>query len=173
MKLIKVFRLLILFGICVLSCDKNNPNNETKNVLSDRQSEINSAKIDSGTINKKVYVPIYSDIYNRSKDTKVLLTATLSIRNTSETDTLYIGRVDYYNTEGNLVRKYIESSIYLKPMESIAYVIEEDDDVGGVGANFMLEWYANKPIQPLFQAVMMSGLGNKAFSFTTEGFEVE
>ena len=126
-----------------------------------------------GDINQTAYVPIYSEIYNRTKDTKVLLTATLSIRNTSETDTLFLGRVDYFNSEGALVRQYLEQSIYLKPLETVDYVIEEKDDVGGAGANFLIDWYANKPINPLFQAVMMGAVSNQAFSFTTEGVNVK
>lgn len=126
-----------------------------------------------GDINQTVYIPIYSEIYNRTKDTKVLLTATLSIRNTSETDTLFLGRVEYFNTEGTLVRKYLAQSIYLKPLETIDYLIEEKDDEGGTGANFLIDWYAKKPMKPLFQDVMLGAVGNQAFSFTTDGVIVK
>jgi hypothetical protein len=45
-------------------------------------------------IQKAVYVPIYSDIYSRTRNYKVLLAATLSVRNTSKSDTLYVQNVD-------------------------------------------------------------------------------
>jgi len=122
---------------------------------------------------QKVYVPIYSEIYQRSRDDKTLLTATLSIRNTSETDSLFIGRVDYYNTEGSLVRKYIDQAIYLKPLETIDYVINESDETGGTGANFIITYYKKPNLQPFFQAVMIGGLGNNSFSFTTTGINIE
>ena len=58
-------------------------------------------------------------------------------------------------------------------METIHYVIEQQDNSGGSGANFLIEWYSKKQLNPLFQAVMVGGLGAQAFSFTTEGIEVE
>lgn len=131
---------------------------------------VNKVTIDS--LLREVYVPIYSDIYNQTRDSRTLLTATLSIRNTSIRDSLFVSKIDYYNTQGDLVRSYIDAPIYLKPMESIDYVIEQQDTSGGSGANFLIDWYAKKQLNPLFQAVMVGGLGAQAFSFTTEGVEV-
>ncbi|SKB78740.1 DUF3124 domain-containing protein [Maribacter arcticus] len=131
---------------------------------------VNKAIVDS--LIRQVYVPIYSDIYNQTRDTRTMLTATLSIRNTSIRDSLFVSTIDYYNTQGDLVRSYIDSPIYLKPMESIDYVIEQQDDSGGSGANFLIDWYSKKQLTPLFQAVMVGGLGAQAFSFTTDGIEV-
>jgi hypothetical protein len=165
--------MIIAFLMLAASCTEKNPNREAEQVLDNRQIPGSKTDIMKGDINQTAYVPIYSEIYNRTKDTKVLLTATLSIRNTSETDTLFLGRVDYFNSEGALVRQYLEQSIYLKPLETVDYVIEEKDDVGGAGANFLIDWYANKPINPLFQAVMMGAVSNQAFSFTTEGINVK
>jgi hypothetical protein len=132
---------------------------------------VNASTVDS--LIRQVYVPIYSDIYNQTRDTRTMLTATLSIRNTSIRDSLFVSTIDYYNTQGDLVRSYIDSPIYLKPMESIDYVIEQQDNSGGSGANFLIDWYSKKQLNPLFQAVMVGGLGAQAFSFTTEGIEVE
>lgn len=132
---------------------------------------VNKAIVDS--LIRQVYVPIYSDIYNQTRDTRTMLTATLSIRNTSIRDSLFVSTIDYYNTQGDLVRSYIDSPIYLKPMESIDYVIEQQDDSGGSGANFLIDWYSKKQLNPLFQAVMVGGLGAQAFSFTTDGIELE
>ena len=132
---------------------------------------VNTTTVDS--LIRQVYVPIYSDIYNQTRDTRTMLTATLSIRNTSIRDSLFVSTIDYYNTQGDLVRSYIDSPIYLKPMESIDYVIEQQDNSGGSGANFLIDWYSKKQLNPLFQAVMVGGLGAQAFSFTTDGIEVE
>jgi hypothetical protein len=119
-----------------------------------------------------VYIPIYSDIYCRTRNFKVLLTATLSIRNTSQKDTLYIKEVDYYDSSGNFVRNYLEQPIYLNPMETIDYVIDEDDDTGGSGANFMVTWGASNQLLPIFQAVMLGSVGQQGITFTTEGTTV-
>ena len=101
-----------------------------------------------------------------------MLTATLSIRNTSEKDSLFLSRVDYFNTKGNLVRSYLDSDIFLNPLETIDYVIEERDTLGGSGANFIVEWYGKKHLTPVIQSVMVGGLANRIFSFTTEGSPV-
>tara|TARA_R110000851_G_scaffold47621_1_gene115660 strand:+ start:11072 stop:11590 length:519 start_codon:yes stop_codon:yes gene_type:complete len=165
--------VVITFFLFAISCGEKNPNKEAQKVLDNRQIFEHTTDVTDGNINQTFYVPIYSEIYNRTKENRVLLTATLSIRNTSETDTLYLSRVAYFNTEGTLVRQYLEQSIYLKPMETVDYVIDEKDDDGGTGANFLIDWYANRPIKPLFQAVMLGAVNNQAFSFTTEGINVK
>lgn len=172
--MIKLFKPIITITlVTVLSCIENDPNVETNEVVSERHiSELISIEAYDGP-KQKVYVPVYSDIYNGSKLEKVLLTATLSIRNTSETDTLFLSRVAYFDTGGALVRQYIDDPIFIKPLESIDYVIEQKDDLGGNGANFMIDWYATKPIKPVFQCVMIGGLASRTFSFMTEGVAVE
>ncbi|PKA96699.1 uncharacterized protein DUF3124 [Flavobacteriaceae bacterium MAR_2009_75] len=158
---------LFLFS-CKESGDKETP----VEILDDHMLNRNVQKSSLASEVHEVYVPIYSDIYNQTRDTRTLLTATLSIRNTSIRDSLFVDKIDYYNTGGYLVRKYIDKPIYLRPMETIDYVIEQQDTSGGTGANFIIHWYAKKPLNPLFQAVMVGGLGAQAFSFTTEGVEL-
>lgn len=120
-----------------------------------------------------IYVPIYSDIYLDVQNQKTLLAATLSIRNTSYFDSLFITKIDYFNTEGELVRNYIDNSISIAPMGTINYVIEKDDDTGGSGANFIVVLNAkSKNVKPLIQAVMIGITGNKAFSFSTDGYSI-
>ena len=157
--------LFALLGCVFLtSCIERNPNLKADKVIDERTVEVNKATgNEKRTVEDEVYVPIYSDIYNKTKNEKVLLTATLSIRNTSKNDTLYLDNVDYYDTGGTLVRHYLDHPIYLKPLESIDYVIEEQDNTGGSGANFIIDWYAAKPMKPIFQAVMIGGLAQQAF----------
>ncbi|MGJ8736469.1 MAG: DUF3124 domain-containing protein [Zobellia laminariae] len=162
----------LLLVILVTSCKR--PTDEKPVKVLDEHTL--NRRVDRSTVDpltKQVYVPIYSDIYNQTRDSRTLLTATLSIRNTSLKDSLFITTIDYYNTGGDLVRNYLDQAIYLRPMESIDYVIEQQDTSGGSGANFIIDWYSKRPINPLFQAVMVGGLGAQAFSFTTEGIDVE
>ncbi|HEA22335.1 hypothetical protein LCGC14_1088370 [marine sediment metagenome] len=170
-KIVSVVFLSVFF-LMGFSCKKPKQIDESGSVLDQHTLDrrVNETAVDS--LLREVYVPIYSDIYNQTRDSRTLLTATLSIRNTSLRDSLFIRKIDYYNTEGDLVRSYIDESIYLRPMESIDYVIEQQDKAGGSGANFLIDWYSRKPMNPLFQAVMVGGLGSQAFSFTTEGIEV-
>ena len=164
--------LSLVFAMNVISCKQKSTENVPVEILDNHTLSRKANTISNDSLKRQVYVPIYSDIYNQTRDTRTLLTATLSIRNTSLKDSLFVSKIDYYNTEGDLVRSYIDSPIYLTPMESIDYVIEQQDTSGGSGANFMIDWYSKRKLNPLFQAVMVGGLGAQAFSFTTEGIEI-
>ncbi len=164
---------LVLFSLVILGCVEDNPNLVTeKTIKAQTMHYLKNTVRDSSFINRKIYIPIYSNIYRGTRSERTMLTATLSIRNTSEKDSLFVHRVDYFNTEGNLVRRYLNKDIYLDPMETIDYVIEERDTLGGSGANFIVEWYGKKHLTPVIQAVMVGGLANRVFSFTTEGTPV-
>jgi hypothetical protein len=164
--------LLVIIVTTIVSCKEKSTEEIPVEVLDNHTLDRKANAISIDSLVRQIYVPIYSDIYNQTRDSRTLLTATLSIRNTSLKDSLFVSKIDYYNTEGDLVRSYIDSPIYLTPMESIDYVIEQQDTSGGSGANFMIDWYSKKQLNPLFQAVMVGGLGAQAFSFTTEGIEV-
>lgn len=165
--------ILLFFLIAILGCENPIPKNEETFVMEAHSVRTQNARVDSLSKSGKVYVPVYSNIYQSTRNDRTSLTSTLSIHNTSETDTLFITRIDYFNTEGKLVKKYLESSIYLNKFETVEYVVDERDESGGSGANFVIEWYGNKKLNPLFQAVMIGGLGNKSFSFTTVGVPFE
>lgn len=121
----------------------------------------------------KTYLPVYSHIYHRYKNLKIDLTITISIRNISSIDTIYILDADYFNTDGNKIRRYLKKPVFLKPMETIEIIIEEEDREGGSGANFVFDWA--KKIDnnlPLFEAVMISTIGPQGLSFSTRGVPV-
>lgn len=163
---------IFLMSFLVLSCEDPNPNKQTQTTT--ELQHVDRAVIEGkfAKHHRKVYVPVYSNIYQRSRNDRVLLTSTLSIHNTSDTDTLYINKIDYFDTQGNLVRSFLEEDIYLNTFETLEFVVAENDDSGGSGANFFIEWYGSNDLNPLFQGVMIGGLGNKSFSFTTEGVDV-
>jgi len=54
---------------------------------------------------QRVYVPAYSHIYSGNKERPFLLTVTLSIRNIDPTQSIKIILVDYYETQGKLLKK--------------------------------------------------------------------
>lgn len=121
----------------------------------------------------KTYLPVYSHIYHVHEHRTFDLTITISIRNVSMTDSLYIFKADYYNTVGTNIRKYLKSPIYLLPMETVEIIIEEQDVEGGSGANFLFDWAMVNDINPpLIEAVMISTSGQQGLSFTTRGVRV-
>ena len=114
------------------------------------------------------YLSIYSQIYSLSQHKKYNLTAMVSLRNTSETDTIYILKSKYYDTHGKLIKNYIQNPVYMLPMETIEIVINEADVSGGTGSNFIFNWKTPKDTsEPIFEAVMTSTVGSQGLSFTT------
>lgn len=121
----------------------------------------------------KTYLPVYSSIYNIHESKTFELTTTVSIRNISETDSVYILKADYYNTVGESIRQYLENPIYLKPLETIEIIIEKQDKMGGTGANFVFHWAVIKDENPpLFEAVMISADGAQGLAFSTRGVQI-
>ena len=53
-----------------------------------------------------IYVPAYSHIYSGNREMPFLLTAVLSIRNVDPKHQIKITIVDYYETQGKLLKKY-------------------------------------------------------------------
>ena len=98
----------------------------------------------------------------------------VSLRNVSQTDTIYISKAYYYGTQGQLIRNYFKKPIYLKPLETVEIVIDETDEHGGSGANFIFEWTTKTTTpEPLFEAIMTSLRGSQGLSFTTQGRRIE
>lgn len=126
--------------------------------------------LDSG----ETYLSIYSSIYSQTEHTTHNLTATVSIRNTSRKDTIYVESAEYYNTAGSLIRTYFDKPIYILPLETIEIVIDERDMEGGSGANFIFDWQADlNATEPIFDAVMISTSGQQGLSFTTQGVRIK
>ncbi len=162
--------------VVIASCARENPNIDE----STGADELTSLEVETPISKSEmeysdiIYVPIYSDIYFDANNQESLLAATLSIRNTSETDSLFISKIDYFNTEGELVRSYLQNQISVNPMATINYVIEREDSSGGSGANFIVRLSAkNKNIKPLIQAIMVGQNGNKGFAFSTDGYSIK
>ncbi|MDN3452998.1 MULTISPECIES: DUF3124 domain-containing protein [unclassified Psychrobacter] len=119
------------------------------------------------------YVPIYSDIYTDRDARKVLLSATLSVRNTTFKKSLYINKIDYYDTDGALVKSYLDKPIELPAMATLNYIVEKEENKGGSGANFIIEVEGiDETVKPVIEAVMIGNFSNKGFAFSTEGTPV-
>ena len=117
-----------------------------------------------------IYVPAYSHIYSGDREQKFLLTVTLSIRNTDLKRPIRITTVDYYETQGILLKKYIETPVTLKPLESIRYVIPESDKTGGSGANFIVAWESDNLVNaPVVESIMIGTRSQQGISFTSRG----
>ncbi len=120
-----------------------------------------------------IYVPAYSHIYSGSREQPFLLTVTLSIRNVDPKHRIEITRVDYFETQGKLLKKHVEKPVTLSPLESLRYVIPQKDKSGGSGANFIVGWKADKSVNPpIVESIMIGTQASQGVSFTSRGKEI-
>ena len=114
------------------------------------------------------YLSVYSEIYSQTEQRTHDLTVTVSVRNVSERDTVYLDRAAYFDTHGRPIRQYLASSIYVAPMETLEIVIADRE--GGTGANLVFDWRTPPATpDPLFESVMISTSGQQGLSFATQG----
>ena len=117
-----------------------------------------------------VYVPIYSSIFYDNGKQTIELAATLSIHNVNPDASVTILRADYYDTNGKLLKKYIEKPLVLSGLQTTNVVIEKSNTAGGSGANFLVEWQSKQDVtSPLIEAVMINAQSNLGIAFTTNG----
>ena len=115
------------------------------------------------------YLAVYSSIYYQDGTRRFPITATVSIRNTSPTDSAYILSAIYYDSYGKNIHSYLNSALLLSPLESIELVVEEKDNDQEVGANFIIEWAASRcSDQLMIQSIMIGTSGQQGISFLTD-----
>jgi len=117
-----------------------------------------------------VYVAVYSHIYSGDREYPFDLTATLSIRNTDMNHSLTLVAVDYYDTAGKMVSHYLKEPLQLRSLASTRYIIRESDRTGGSGANFIVKWKSDLPVNmPLIESIMIGTKNQQGISFTSRG----
>ena len=117
-----------------------------------------------------VYVPAYSHIYSGNREQVFLLTVTLSIRNVDLHQSITLDKVEYYETQGKFLRKYLDKPVTLKPLESTRFIVPQKDETGGSGANFIVAWKAEKEVNvPIIETVMIGTQNQQGISFTSRG----
>lgn len=117
-----------------------------------------------------VYVPAYSHIYIGDREHPFYLTVTLSIRNTDPQIPLTLASADYFDSNGKLLRRYIEKPTIIAPFSSKRIIIKESDKEGGSGASFLVKWSATAPInQPIIESIMIGTKSQQGISFSSRG----
>ena len=125
-------------------------------------------------IEGKTYLSVYSHVFSISEHKVQNLTAIISLRNTSSSEEVFIKKADYYHTDGELIKSYINKPIYIKPMETVEIMIFEKDEQGGTGGNFIFDWATkNENNKPYFEGIMISTYGQLGLSFSTQGLELK
>ena len=147
-----IFFLLLIFSIVILT---------------PAGSSAGDIRLSAG---QTVYVPIYSHVYGGIKARPFDLAAILSIRNTNLQSSINIISVKYYDSDGKLVKGYLAAPIRLNALASTRYIIAEDDKVGGSGANFIVIWRSEQPVNPpIIEGVMIGTHSGQGISFVSRG----
>lgn len=161
------FIFLLVF---IIGCQPHNDGNiKPKVPISTEFREVLNTSIKK-LHGQEVYIPIYSSIYNQYEGNLLHMTGILSVRNTSSKESILIKRVDYFDTNGKLLKKFINGPFSLGKMSTKDFVIPENDLEGGTGANFIVEWSSEDSVSvPLIESIMLGTLGSKGFSFSSRG----
>ena len=145
--------LILLSGFLVL--DHQNARAESQPVLSKGQT---------------LYVPVYSHIYSGDRERPFYLAVTVSIRNTDPSYPIVILVADYNDSNGKIIKKYVERPLPLNALSSTRFIIKESDKTGGSGANFIVKWSSTQMVSPpLIESVMIGTYGQQGISFTSRG----
>lgn len=116
-----------------------------------------------------VYVPVYSRVY-LSKASVSEMATSLSIRNTDPDQALVVHEVDYFDTAGKLLERYLETPHRLDPMSTATLTLPQWDKRGGTGANFLVRWSGDADINaPIIEVVTIGTRGEQSFSFSRVG----
>ena len=106
-----------------------------------------------------IYLPVYSHVYHgdldkRQRPSETLVSTHVSIRNTDLTATIRLSSARYYNTQGQLVRNYVNAPINIGPLGTHEIFVPRSDTAGGSGANFLIVWSAETPVNvPIIEAL--------------------
>ena len=147
-----IFFLLLIFSI---------------GILTPAGSSAGDIRLSAG---QTVYVPIYSHVYGGIKARPFDLAAILSIRNTNLRSSIKLVTVKYYDSDGKLVKGYLAAPISLNALASTRYIIAEDDTAGGSGANFIVIWRSEQPVNPpIIEGVMIGTHSGQGISFVSRG----
>lgn len=131
-----------------------------------------SAPFDSEGLSKgqTVYVSVYSNILTAPRGIPFSLEATLIIRNTDMTNALKVTTADFYDTEGKVIKQFIQSPMMLNPLETKYIYLPEKEAKGGLGANFIIRWSAEHAVNaPIIECLMIGARSSQGISFISPG----
>lgn len=119
---------------------------------------------------QKVYVPIYSQIFIGHKGAPYDLTVTLSVRNADPDTPIRIISADYYNSQGELIKKYLKKEITIQPISANKLIIPQTEKSRSFGSSVIVTWKADKRvIVPLIETIMIGTKSQQGISFLSRG----
>lgn len=121
-----------------------------------------------------LYVPCYSHIYHGVKTRPFDLTITLAVRNADSKRSMRLSAVDYYGSDGKLLKRHIGSEIIMPPLTTREFTVEQNDSSGGAGASFVVRWRGDASMnEPVVESVMIGTANSQGISFTSRGVVIQ
>jgi hypothetical protein len=128
-----------------------------------------------------LYLPVYSHIWHGDRvgsdkqPAKILLSALVSIRNTSLKMPIRIISARYYSTDGKLLNEYLPKPTVIKAMATVELFVERKESEGGSGANFVIQWDSTAPTNPPTVEAVHADIrsGNHALTFITTAHPIQ
>ena len=127
---------------------------------------------------QSLYLPVYSHILfgnvgRSGTPAQVAMSTLVSVRNTDPARPLRVLSARYYDTNGKLLGERLPNPVVVVALGTLELFIERNDLSGGSGANFIIKWDANAPINPpLVEAMHVNMDGGKALVFVTQAHPI-
>ena len=124
---------------------------------------------------QSIYLPVYSHLWHGNLNAKGLpeilqLSALISIRNTDPAGPIRVISARYYDTNGKLLREFVNSPKTLAPLGTLELFVERREAEGGSGANFVIRWQSDALVsQPVAEAIHADLNSVRTVSFVTVG----
>ncbi len=131
------------------------------------------AEVCPKVISETIYIPAPSKVQTKEKSVQQLA-STLVVHNVDPDTTITLVSVASYDETGKLFDDRLPEAVPLAPFASKSFLTAIDDDRGGTGANYLLEWRSDAgACSPVAVAVMIGGAGTQGISFSLEGRVIE
>ena len=163
---------LLMTAVVLPGCDPEKPKAPADTV---RVSEPPMESPPSGASRlRTVYVPAYSHLPVGPDEKRKLFAILLSVRNVDSEATVTLTHVDYFDTWGHRVRRYLKHPQRLRPLETAEFKVDSQDEAGGSGANFLVYWEGPSDAHPLLtESIMWGFMGGGYTTFTSRGVELD
>jgi len=98
------------------------------------------------------------------------LRATIFIHNTDQNNAINIVGIDFYNSGGKLVDKYLSQPLKLNALAATRINVKQPlGGEEGMAAHFIVQWQsATKVVEPIIQGLFFGSSGTRGYSFTLQ-----
>ena len=96
--------------------------------------------------------------------------ATVYIHNTDPTNAISITGIDFYNSGGKLVEKYVTQPLKLNALAATRVNVKQPlEGEDGMAAHFVISWQSeHKVVEPLISGLFTGVSGTRGYSFTSD-----